>query len=370
MTRGQPHIVRKRLREGVVWYVYAWRGGPQVLKVEGSKRPKLVAKDWVRIAEAQDSDDQPRTDLVGGAITAFRRSFYWKDLAKSTQRTWDRHLQMIENKWGAVPLAIFNDPRMKAKIVAWRNSMSDKPRTADISVTVLSQFLNWANLEGLLILNPAQGVPNIYRPESRAAIIWLAEDLEAIKAVAQTPLRDAIDLAVLTGMRRADLVSLRWAEVGDLAIHRTATKRSRRKRYTVTIPRLPELDTLLETLRGRPRRAGTETVLVNSLGKSWTGDGLNSSFHDARRKANDGEGIWYVEHDPISGEETRKQKRLHDLRGTFATRIIAHPKANLNNREVADIMGWSPEQVDQIRKRYVDDTAIVVELTRRLADDL
>ncbi len=38
--------------------------------------------------------------------------------------------------------------------------------------------------------------------------------------------------------------------------------------------------------------------------------------------------------------------------------------ANLTNRKVADIMGWSPEQVDQIRKRYVDASAIVVDLTR------
>lgn len=370
MSRGQPHVVRKKLRDQIVWYVYAWRGGPQILKVEGAKRPKLTAKDWVRIAEAEEQSDLTRTDLVGGALTAFRRSTYWRELAGSTRRTWGRHLDMIEKKWGEVPLAIFNDPRMKAKIVAWRNTMSDKPRTADISVSVLSQFLNWAVLEGLLILNAAQGVPSLYRGESRAPIIWLPEDLAAINAEAQRALQDAVSLAVLTGLRRADLVAIRWDEVGDLAIHRTAAKRSRRKRYRVTIPRLPELDTLLEALRGRPRQAGVETVLVNSFGKPWTGDGLASSFHDARRKANNGSGIWHVERDPVSGEETRTQKRLHDLRGTFATRIMAHPSANLTNREVADIMGWSPEQVDQIRKRYVDDSAIVVSITRRLAGGL
>ena len=365
-----PHFVRKKLRDGIVWYVYAWRGGPQMLRSEGPKRPRLSAAIWAQIHAAELSESRTQTDLVGGALTEFRRSTHWKELADSTRRTWGRHLDMIEAKWGDVPLAIFDDPRMKAKIVAWRNTMSDKPRTADISVTVLSQFLSWANLEGLLILNPARAVPTLYRAQSRAPIIWLAEDLEAIKAEALQSLCDAIDLAVLTGMRRADLVAIRWDEVGDLAIHRTAAKRSRRKRYRVTIPRLPELDALLETLRERPRKAGVETVLVNSYGKPWTGDGLNSSFHDARRRANDGRGIWHVERDPMSGEEIRTQKRLHDLRGTFATSIMAHPSANLTNREVADIMGWSPEQVDQIRKRYVDDSAIVVSITRRLAGDL
>ena len=367
---SSPHFVRKKLRSGIAWYVYAWRGGPQILRSEGPKKPKLTSGDWVRIAEAEAENTSYKVAEVGGALTAFRASSYWKELADSTRRTWGRHLDMIEAKWGEVPLAIFDDPRMKAKIVAWRNTMSEKPRTADISVSVLSQFLNWAILEGLLILNPAQGVPSLYRAESRAPIIWLPEDLAAIKAVAQQPLKDAVDLAVLTGMRRADLVAIRWEEVDDLAIHRTAAKRSRRKRYRVTIPRLPELHTLLETLRGRPRQAGVETVLVNSFGKPWTGDGLASSFHDARRRANNGEGIWHIERDPVSGEETKQQKRLHDLRGTFATRIMAHPSANLTNREVADIMGWSPEQVDQIRKRYVDDSAIVVSITRRLAGGL
>ena len=367
---SSPHFVRKRTKVGIVWYVYAWRGGPQVARFEQAKRPKLGSSDWVKIHNAEEASRKDYSRLVGGALTAFRGSTYWADLASSTQRTWGWALDRIEDKWGKVPLVLFDDPRMKAKIVAWRNTMASTPRTADISVSVLSRFLEWATLDGLLTVNVAKGVPTIHRSESRAPIIWTGADLEALKAVAQQPLRDAVDLAVLTGLRRADLVALRWDEVNDLAIHRTAAKRSRRKRFRVTIPRLPQLDDLLTTLRERERKPGVETVLVNSFGKSWTGDGLNSSFHDARKKANRGNGIWHRDRDPVTGEEHRTQKRLHDMRGTFATRIMAHPKAKLTNREVADIMGWSPEQVEQIRKRYVDDTAIVVSITRRLAGDL
>lgn len=368
--KSSPHFVRKRTKGGIVWYVYAWRGGPQIERFEQTKRPKLASKEWVKIHHAEEASRRDRSKLVGGALTAFRRSTYWADLASSTQRTWGSALDRIEAKWGKVPLVLFDDPRMKAKIVAWRNTMASTPRTADISVSVLSRFLEWATLDGLLAVNVAKGVPTIHRSESRAPIIWTGADLEALKAVAQQPLRDAVDLAVLTGLRRADLVALRWDEVNDLAIYRTAAKRSRRKRFRVTIPRLPQLDHLLTALRERERRPGVETVLVNSFGKSWTGDGLNSSFYDARKKANEGSGIWHRDRDPVTGEEHRTQKRLHDMRGTFATRIMAHPKAKLTNREVADIMGWSPEQVEQIRKRYVDDTAIVVSITRRLAGDL
>lgn len=362
-----PHIVPKRLKSGPAWYLYAWRGGPLVRKVEGAKKPKPSVDDWAKITAARAEVVNDPAETVGRALTAFRASGYWKSLATGTRKTWGAALDRIEAKWGNAPLKALDDLRMKPKVVAWRNSMAATPRTADISVMVLSKLFEWAVLEGHMIYNPAIGIPTIYRPDGRAAVIWLPEDLEAIKAVSEQPLQDAVDLAVLTGLRRADLVALRWDEVGDLAIHRTAAKRSRGKRYTVSLPRLPELGLLLDALRERPRKPNVETVLVNSFGKPWTGDGLASSFHDARKRANNGAGIWHSERDPITGEGQRTPKRLHDLRGTFATRIMTKATPSLTNSEVAGIMGWSVEQVDQIRKRYVDDKAIVVELTRRLS---
>jgi integrase len=370
IVTSSPHFVKKKLATGMVWYVYAWRGGPQILKSDSPKQPKLGPSEWRKIVEAVDTIRAPSSDQVGGALTAFRRSSYWNELASTTKKTWGYALDRIERQWGEAPIAVFSDIRMKPKIVAWRNSMSSTPRTADISVSVLYRWLEWAILEGLVIHNPANGIPTINRPDSRAPVIWLSEDIEAINVVAKQSLRDAVGLAALTGMRRADLVALRWDEVDDFMINRLAAKRSRGKRYTVEIPRLPKLNDLLESLRGRPRKAGVDTVLVNSRGRSWTGDGLDSSFHDARKRANGRTGIWHVERDPITGKEKSVKKRLHDFRGTFATYLMTHPTANLNNKEIANLMGWSPEQVDQIRKRYVDNSAIVVSIGRRLAGGL
>ena len=340
------------------------------MKSESAKQPKLGPPEWRKIVEAVDTIRAPSSNQVGGALTAFRRSSYWSELASTTKKTWSYALDRIERQWGKAPIAVFSDIRMKPKIVAWRNSMSNTPRTADISVSVLYRWLEWAILEGLVTHNPANGIPTINRPDSRAPVIWLREDIDAINSVAKQSLRDAVGLAAMTGMRRADLVALRWDEVGDLMIHRMAAKRSRGKRYTVTIPRLPKLNDLLEDLRSRPRKAGVDTVLVNSRGRSWTGDGLDSSFYDARNRANEGAGIWHAERDPITGEEKSVKKRLHDFRGTFATYLMTHPTANLNNKEIANLMGWSPEQVDQIRKRYVDNSAIVVSIGHRLAGGL
>lgn len=60
-----------------------------------------------------------------------------------------------------------------------------------------------------------------------------------------------------------------------------------------------------------------------------------------------------------------KTKHLHDLRGTFATKLIMHG-AGLTDQEVADIMGWSPQQVADIRRVYVDQARVVVAIGRRI----
>ncbi|WP_232494953.1 tyrosine-type recombinase/integrase [Novosphingobium kaempferiae] len=368
---GGPRILKvARKGKNLRWYVYAWRGGPLVRVAEQPGKPRLTPADIAKIAELQQADRTLPTSTCAGAVAAFRKSKYWADLADSTKRTWGTALDRIEAKWEQVPVRVLGDVRMKPKVVTWRDGIAESTeRGADIAVMVLSTFLEWCALKGWCLGNPAKGIPTVYRRTDRSPVVWLPEDIEAIGKECQQPLRDAIALAELTGLRRTDLVTLRWSEVGDLAITRMTAKKSRGKRYRVSLPRLPELDALLIELKSRPRKEGVETVLVNMHGKSWskTGDGLNSSFDDARAKANGGKGIYHVERDPVTGEETKLAKRLHDLRGTFATRLMTHPTARLTDREIADLMGWSEEQVGEIRKRYVDDAAIVVALGRRLS---
>ena len=60
-------------------------------------------------------------------------------------------------------------------------------------------------------------------------------------------------------------------------------------------------------------------------------------------------------------------RKLHpyDLRGTFGTKLTA--TTGLADREIAEIMGWSPDEVTRIRKVYVDQEARVVAIGRRIS---
>jgi hypothetical protein len=70
----------------------------------------------------------------------------WKRLAPSTRETWGYALDAIEAKWGALPIALWNDARMVAKVIAWRDSRQDEPRAADIGVQVLGELLAFGKL--------------------------------------------------------------------------------------------------------------------------------------------------------------------------------------------------------------------------------
>ena len=67
-------------------------------------------------------------------------------------------------------------------------------------------------------------------------------------------------------------------------------------------------------------------------------------------------------------DEKDRSKHLHDLRETFATKLMTLPGGGLTNFQIATVMGWSEAQVATIRKRYVDEAAIIVAIGERIAE--
>ena len=361
MIDGVHFVRRKRRGRPLIWYVYAWRGGPRILHVESPSKPKLTAQALQALAQARE-DQQVSNETLASLARDWRyRSPEWAAFAASTQKTWGSQLSAIEDKWGTTPLSLWNDPRMVRKVKDWRDSRASTPRAADIGVTVLRALLEFGRQRAAININVADRIGKIYQGGSRAEIVWTDDDIARFTAKAielkQPHIIDGLRLAALTGLRRADLVTLTWDHVGEFAVVKKALKVSRRKRRFATMPRIPELDALLEELRGRTRRQGVNTVLVTSFGRSWSADGFGGSFNRIR----DAAGIVHV--DPETGAQTAKH--LHDLRGTFATKLILHA-ANLTDQEVADIMGWSPQQVASIRRVYVDQARVVVALGQRI----
>ena len=368
------HFVRvKTKKPWPRWYVYAWRGGPCIKKWDAHKKPLLGPKEWKAILAARALLEQvtpaPTVDpsILRSLIRKWRSenparpsSPEWERLSPGTKKTWGSALDLIERRWGETPLAVWNDPRMTAKVVAWRDSRAATPRAADIGVMVLKALLNFGRLRGSVSLNAASGIPTLYRNGQRAEIVWTDEEMirfaETAERMGRAHITDGLRLAALTGLRRADLVTLTWTQVGEFAIQKLALKRSAGRQRRMTMPRIPALNALLDELKSRPRKEGVETVLVNSAGQSWSSDGFGGSFNRVRDEAD----IVHVD----AGTGERIKKHLHDVRGTFCTRLLIEGK--LTDSQAAEVMGWAPERVGMIRRVYVDQSRIVIALVEKL----
>ena len=315
------HIVRKRRKNWPDrWYVYAWRGGPCIDVADGS-RPRFTAELADKLAEARRTHQRTAHGAFSRIVEDFRASPDYTGLAAPTRRDIGLWLDRIDQEFGNAPLAAFEDRKMRGAILEWAD--------------------RWAAQRGRLSINVAAGMKKRYKA-NRAHVIWSPADIEQLRQHASPEVVQAVEFAGLTGLRRIDLVAVTWEAVGERMIVWRTSKSSSRAR--VTVPMLPELRALLDRL-GAGQKVAAGPILRNSRGEPWTPDGLSSSLDKARKSA----GI---------------DKHLHDLRGTFATRLIL---AGLTDDQAAQIMGWQSRDVAKIRARYVDEMRVVTSIIDRLS---
>lgn len=353
----------KRLADGsTVTYWYAWKGGPRLSGSPGS--PEFLAAFNAAHADRKKPTGQDLRALV----SLYRASPEFTGLADATRKVWTRWLDRIsetegELAIGALPWAALDDRRVRAEILAWRDQWAHQPRTADYAMQVVSRVLGWGMDRGLLALNAAAGVAQLYKG-NRADQIWTDAEIAAFVAAAPSPeVGFIIRLACVTGLRREDLAALAWSHVGDVAIVKPTSKSRGRK--SAVIPMLPETTALLAEIReqqlrrhadlaaaadrkGRPAPVAPLTVLSNTRGRPWKVTGLDSAVQGGKAAASP----------PID-------KHLHDTRGTFATRL--RKKARLTASEIAEILGWDEDRAERLLTVYVDRNDIVRSIAERIA---
>jgi integrase len=313
--------IHKLRIKGRVYY-YAWRGGPRIHGEPGT--PGFMAS----YNNAIEDRRTPEPGRFKSLIVQYKASPDYKNLEGSTRKNWSPWLDRIADYFGELRIAQFDRPeKIRPVIRRWRNQWSDKPRTADYALQVLSRVLAYAvDPLGKLASNPCEGIKRIYSSD-RSEIIWIEADITAFKTTCSRELAHAVDLASHTGLRLGDLIRLSWSHVGNEAIV-LRTGKSRQRREAI----IPLYDDLRAVLDRIPKVA--TTVLTTSRGTPWTASGLSTAVQRAKAAA-----PWEA-----------KDLHFHDLRGTAATKFYV---AGLSVRVIAEIMGWEEEAVEKIIRRYV-----------------
>lgn len=207
-------------------------------------------------------------------------------------------------------------------------------------VAVLSAVMGLAVRRGLIDRNPCRQVKRLTE-HARRRYVTDAEFL-AVFEKAPKPLRLAMDLAVVTGLRQADLLRLPLSAATEAGISVGTAKTGR----ALTIAWTPDLRAVVDAARAyKPGKVRATTLLVNSRGERWTGNGFRTAwqrlqrasledgtlaerfwFHDLRSRAagNAPDGSRLLGH--TSDRVTRRHYERGPQRVLPASRICPKPK--------------------------------------------
>ena len=324
-------MVRKRLANGKV-VVYRYHRVTN-LRIKGEPGTREFYENWL-IASRKERVQHP-VQTFKDILEAYETAPEYRRLRPATRREYYRYMKKITHEYGSMPLGALNDPKVRGVFLNWRDSMASHPKTADYAIAVLSRVLNWAKDRGEINHNHVAGAGRLYKAR-RAAKIWTPEDIKKFCAVVPKVHGYAVCLAASTGLARGDLVRLTWAQIGESAISGERHKTNE----AFTIPILSETRALLDEIDCK-----CPQVLTNSYGRPWRADALTQAVIRGAAKA----GI--------------KDRTMHDLRGTFATRLLAR---GLSHGQIARIMGWSEETVESLSRVYIDGPTVSAEVINLL----
>jgi site-specific recombinase XerD len=203
-----------------------------------------------------------------------------------------------------------------------------KPVSVNVELRMLKSAFGTAFRWKMVDENPCKGVPFAHVPE-QIPIFLTPKDFETlIHTIPEPWFRELVVFAVLTGLRRAEIVNLRWVDVemvrGVINIQsspRFKTKQGRRRT-------VPLNTTVLEMLRTRKDPQGGEYVFTTDGGRI-SADWVSHLFKRYVRKA----------------KLADQRLHFHSARHSFASWLV---QGGATLYEVQKLLGHSSPKVTEI----------------------
>jgi integrase len=265
--------------------------------------------------------------------------------AKANKRTW-RNDEIIATQWAETfsgktlrevsPLAIEKWKRDRAQSIT-RRGTTRSPASVNLELAVLSRIYSFAMELEQAASNPCRKVRKLRVDNQRSRYLSADEETGLMGQLKgrRKHLHVLVTLALGTGMRRGELLSLAWRQVDFLRgiIHVVNTKTARDR----IIP-----------LSQRVR----ETLIAQRA--TQKGDLVFASRRIAKRRA--GEGLVDVKKGFVAAciDAGIEDFHFHDLRHTFATRL---GDAGCNVTTIARLLGHSNIQMS-MRYTHASDDAL------------
>lgn len=317
------NTVRKVLADGSVRRYHYHRATGKPLPGKPGE-PEFIAA----LAAAEKEISQRHRGTFNQLTHLYTVSPEFGKLADSTRKEYGRMLDKAEQRFGSMPIAALEDPRVRQDFMKWHGEVASSSghREADNRLTIVSALLGWAIDKGHITINHLSGFRRLYEGGDRSEMIWLPEHIDRFMKVASVEMQRALILALHTGQRQGDMLRLAWTNYDGQWI----SLRQGKGGVKVEIPCTPALRRMLDGID----KSGT-LVLTTKTGKPWKARYFKRQWELASTKA----GITDL--------------HFHDLRGTAVTMLA---EAGCATPQIAAITGHSLRTVSTILEKYLART--------------
>jgi integrase len=222
-----------------------------------------------RYAELHGAAFEPQTFSAVAAEYLLRGT---RGLAPKTVREYERQMPTLVRVFGAMPLPAIRPVHVRRYLTARGDTVAGTREKALLSA-VFSYARNAGAFDGA---NPCAGIKGVKARRSR----YVTDDeFAAVLAVADSTLRDFLELAYYTGQRPSDVLRMRRQDVQDGALAVQQGKTGAKVRIAVVGP----LDALLARVAGYP--VGSVYLVRDERGQRLTLSGIRKRFWIARKAA-------------------------------------------------------------------------------------
>ena len=344
-------VFRVERARGPQWYA-KWRepGGRQVKRAIGPAwtsrgRPapgfftKRTAEDWLR-AMLAELDDRAARGVEWDVLFAAAASEWLRYVAED-RAVKPTTLRDYRSGLECHLLPAFAERRLvditATELERWRSTLSLSPRTKNKLMIAVGGIYRRAGRVYGINVNPAAQVERLRERRQPDIEVFSPEEVWALVRAAADEQDAAIYLtAAFTGLRRGELIALRWRDVdfagaairvpASYSLGQLTTPKSGKVR---AVPLAPDVATVLARLaESRDRAEDDDLVFVGEQGSYVDGSALRRRYIDALARA----GL--------------RQLRFHDLRHTFGTRMIA-------KADIVRVQEWMGHADIQTTRRYL-----------------
>lgn len=215
---------------------YRYRRAGNLISLPGKPSDPEFMALYQRVHDQFEAHVETKDVAIPGSIASvileFKASADWGNLAHKTQRDYAMHLEALREIWGRYQVSSIT----RKLIMVLRDSLKDKPATANYRLRVARLFLSFAMDRGYITVNPAN------RPKQLKTGTWepwsSGQIAVFMKAAAEGDIEQGIVTAVMsaiyTGQREGDILRKSRADIDEKA--NTITVRQSKTGKLLVIP--------------------------------------------------------------------------------------------------------------------------------------